>query len=555
MNNMIVTILDAGGIQGYVFGSNKLKDNIGASHLVNEALNSWPLEILQDNKKFSGKVNPETGDKPDELISIFDSSKLDAELFYAGGGNTVIFFSNKDKAKDFAREYSIKLIENAPGLQVRCIHYEIKGDKLAEEVEDAFIELAKRKAAYEPGSPLLGLGVTAHCSITRRPANCIDIDKEDNNWPIISNEIEVKRSKEVRKQAEERIRKELSSILIPENRAFPRYLDNLGRTYGETSYIGVVHIDGNGMAKKVNKLNKEHKGTVDPKKYIKEMRELSCKINMTGKSTLKTAMNYILGSIHPSGKDDEPEVAKMVKLKKVENEKGKHYLPIRFLVYGGDDITFVCDGRIAIDLAAFMLKTFQDGDKDFYACAGVAIVKSHYPFARAYKMAGDLCKNAKDFVRKNFNGSDASAIDWHISAGGVETGIRKIRDNEYTAVSGETLTLRPYIIPKDGLDIPEGHSWQCFREEILDGIVNPDGDWTSHKSKLRELAGVIREGKKIAEIKLKRLREKNNLSLPGNTNWSEKGFYGNTTPYLDAIELLDMIPYSQCWGKKEERGG
>jgi hypothetical protein len=62
-------------------------------------------------------------------------------------------------------------------------------------------------------------------------------------------------------------------------------------------------------------------------------------------------------------------------------------------------------GRLGLTLAALYLKAFEaekenipDG-KDLTACAGIAIVKTHYPFARAYQLSEALCSNAKNFVR------------------------------------------------------------------------------------------------------------------------------------------------------------
>ena len=124
---MIITVLDAIGIQDYIFGSNKLKDNIGASGLVYMALNCWPIETLQ--KEFPGRVNPSCGYQPDVSCSIIkNNGQFDAELFYAGGGNTVLFFKNRDCARKFALAYSIRLLADAPGLRVECIHHEMEKD-------------------------------------------------------------------------------------------------------------------------------------------------------------------------------------------------------------------------------------------------------------------------------------------------------------------------------------------------------------------------------------------------------------------------------------------
>ncbi len=122
--DVFITILNAMGIQDYIFGSNKLTDNIGASELVYSALCCLPVEVLQ--KEFPGRVNPSSGYQPDVSSSMVnDHDKFDAELFYAGGGNTVILFADDTRAKEFALAYSIRLMEDAPGLRVECIHHAV----------------------------------------------------------------------------------------------------------------------------------------------------------------------------------------------------------------------------------------------------------------------------------------------------------------------------------------------------------------------------------------------------------------------------------------------
>lgn len=548
---MIITILNAMGIQDYIFGSNKLKDNIGASELVHTALNCWPIEVLQ--KEFPGRVNPSSGYQPDVSCSIIkNNGQFDAELFYAGGGNTVIFFKDIDCAKKFALAYSIKLLEDAPGLHVECIHHTM-GKDLATSLEDAFIALAKRKSAHNASAPLLGLGVTLPCPITKLPANCPDYHRED---PPISNQIAIKRSDKILQWTRERFGKYspsiTSQIKISDNKTvgpfcMPKDFDDLGRTHGETSYIGVVHIDGNGMAGKIAALADKYRDPLQNYEYRKEMYGLSKEIEGVGENAIKKTVERLLHSLHLREEGGECFFANSVKLEK--DEEG-YNLPIRFLVYGGDDITFVCDGRLAVDIAAFMLKTFQEQKDGYHACAGVAIVKSHYPFARAYKMAEELCRHAKQFVKDKYKSGDASAIDWHITAGGIQSPIKNLRKKEYEMVSGESLTLRPYIIPKNGLTIPTGHNWQWFRNEILDPLINPKDDWASHRSKLKELAPFIREGKETLKEKFEKLKVKGLQLPPIGSEWSKQGFYGDETPYLDALELLDMAPHSPYWTKK-----
>ncbi len=426
---------------------------------------------------------------------------------------------------------------------------------MATSLEDAFIALAKRKSAHNASAPLLGLGVTIPCPITKRPANLADTDNTD--LPI-SNEIAAKRSDSVLKRARDRFILHSPAVTKPvrvsDNKTLgpfcmPKEFDDLGRTHGETSYIGVVHIDGNGMAKKISQLANGYRDPLQNYEYRKKMLGLSREIEAIGAKAIEKAVERLLDSLASKEEGGDCFFARAVKVEKAKDEEG-YNLPIRFLVYGGDDITFVCDGRLALDLAAFMLESFQEQENGYHACAGVAIVKSHYPFSRAYKMAEELCRNAKQFVKVNGNSKDASAIDWHITAGGIQPHIGRLRKKEYVTPGGESLTFRPYIIPKNGLEIPTGHDWQWFRNEILDHVINPNGSWASHKSKLRELASFIREGKEVTSEKLKTLHVKGLQLPPVGTDWSKQGFYWQGTPYLDAIELLDMAPHSPYWTKQ-----
>jgi hypothetical protein len=80
MRNYTLTVIDTTGIQDYIFGSNLLKHNVGASALVHWATNDWACETLIElgetniNKEcmFSGRT--------------IDGDGLASELIYAGGG-------------------------------------------------------------------------------------------------------------------------------------------------------------------------------------------------------------------------------------------------------------------------------------------------------------------------------------------------------------------------------------------------------------------------------------------------------------------------------------
>src|SRR5690606_39835652 len=108
------------------------------------------------------------------------------------------------------------------------------------------------KLERRPSAPQLGLSVTAACAVTGLPASSLD---ESEHVPI-SPRIEILRHSDTQRSAKERWDQYLPKRLnnAPEWRAeFPLEFDLLGRTRGDTSLLGVVHVDGNGVGKALNR--------------------------------------------------------------------------------------------------------------------------------------------------------------------------------------------------------------------------------------------------------------------------------------------------------------
>jgi hypothetical protein len=116
MSKYIATVIDTTGIQPYIFGSNRLRENIGASYLVAQATNEWVKCALR--QRFGENVYiPPT--QPEKQI---DQDNLDAELVYTGGGNAVLLFKDRDCAVKFTRTLSEKILREAPGLKIVVAH-------------------------------------------------------------------------------------------------------------------------------------------------------------------------------------------------------------------------------------------------------------------------------------------------------------------------------------------------------------------------------------------------------------------------------------------------
>jgi hypothetical protein len=182
---LVVTVLDTTGIQPYIFGSNRLRENVGASYLVSQTKDEWVKEVLKDlqddkNKNWKIQIPAQPEDKPH-----IEDGELTAELVYAGGGNTVLLFQTIDYAKEFTRKLSRKILEEAPGINLIAAHKEFEWNSKSEPLHQVIQNVMKNevdraKQQRVPSAPLLGLGVTTDCRSSRLVA--VGISDEEQLW-------------------------------------------------------------------------------------------------------------------------------------------------------------------------------------------------------------------------------------------------------------------------------------------------------------------------------------------------------------------------------------
>jgi len=539
MRKFTVTVLDTTGIQPYVFGSNRLRENIGASYLVSQATDNWArnaLGMLKDQIHQEVYAFDPKKHQPDAKPHIEDD-ELAAELVYAGGGNTVLLFSDKQYAVQFTQILSKRILEEAQGINLVAVHKEFDWDNqsLYEVVQDLMKnDLDAKKRSRISSAPLLGLGVTATCRSTQLVAVGMSKQFEDDEPYLISREIQKKL--DAVPWANRKLREELLNT-TPEIYDFPLRTDYMGRSEGDSSYVAVIHADGNGMGKRFQEFGK-HKSNRD---YIIAMRELSHSVNQAVINALKTVIEILVQSIQ-TDENGKKKVKGYFEIK-------DNYLPFRPLVYGGDDITFVCDGRLGLELAAIYLEKLEEqtiADGSIKACAGICVVKTHYPFARAYKLSEDLCQKAKKFV-KDENKGDFSALDWHLAASGLSGSISEIREREYRVKIPDfqevaSLEMRPVSLNKQRDS--DWRTWKGFTKVVQH--FNEDDDWKDRRNKVIALREVLRQGIDATHKFLKNYRIKDE-QLPlfpefsgQSTDLAKKGWLNGVCGYFDAIEAMDF---------------
>ncbi|MCC5660353.1 hypothetical protein LC608_25920 [Nostoc sp. XA010] len=531
MSKYVVTVIDTTGIQPYIFTSNRLRENIGASYLVDKATDDWVKKILEEEFKIPRNKQYEP----------INTSGFSAEIIYAGGGNTLLLFTSLDIAKEFTRKLSRHILIHAPGINLVAAHKEFSWNGCLFSIVQGLIdnELEQLKRAKISSSPLLGLGVTAACNSTQLPAVGMTdkyIDKDEQDRYLISRETEAKLI--AGKRAIQELRIKFEPFFDNKVDDFAYRMDHLGRSRNESSYYAVIHADGNNIGKRFKSFGEEgmKANPNDPNQgYINAMRNLSKSVNNAGIKAIKKVIKSIISSIDNEGKI-------MGKFSLYQDEDGKKYLPFRPLIYGGDDITFICDGRMGLELAAIYLQELEqqkiaDG-KPLLACAGICIVKSHYPFARAYSLSEALCRNAKKFVKEEdeLRGRQFSGIDWHIAASGLFGSIGEIRQREYK-VSDGNLNMRPVLIQDE---INQWRTWSNVTNTVI--AFNEGKEWKDRRNKVIAFREKLREGKDA----VKQFRTAYKIDqLPFIKGGDElalqsEGWMEESCGYFDAIEAMEF---------------
>ncbi|WP_394354642.1 Cas10/Cmr2 second palm domain-containing protein [Paratissierella segnis] len=304
---------------------------------------------------------------------------------------------------------------------------------------------------------------------------------------------------------------------------------------GNKNYVAVVHIDGNQMGKKLNKLKDEFKYEDCDykeinKEYLKALKKFSDDIKLAFESSFKHMAEEI--------KRNENDLAQYTKIKEDK-------FPLIPIIIAGDDITYVTNGMIGIESARIFLEHLNSFGMDINgetiklnACAGVAIVRAGYQFYKAYELAEDLCSNAKKQLLKDYENTDAdySLIDWHIEQGDIIGPILNIREDYYKSLDGKKLNMRPLYINN-----PE--KWTNYKNFLLANsyITKLQIDEKQiARSKLKKLREILKKGEKETEFYLLS-NQISNYFPRFKDACGDYCFYDDRCMYYDSIEAMDLF--------------
>lgn len=554
-------LLDTRGIQKYVFSCNELKTNVGASYIVDRIFNDLMCEVVLPQR--FNKSQLETDWENNSTVKMLKNDSINCEVVYIGGGNMLILVrlgdatEEKEKCREIVREWSKQILVAAPGLKtgVAIGDLDISDEGFKASLDKLYAQLKVNQNNILPNVDLPYTGLTKECDVSGKMADAYDYSRGEKR--MVSSEVLAKI--EAYKYAAKELLGEHEALLKGEY-VFADDLEKIGYKDGE-SYLSVIHIDGNNMGVKFSACDS-----------LQERKALSKKVQANVKSAFKTLLTSIV--------DEYDSYSNYLDAKAMVKD-AKKVLPIRPIIIGGDDVTFVCPGRLGIEYAKRFMEAMAELplldeeqhqkmeaalNKDLSAgakskklndklscCAGVAIVKASYPFFRAYELAEQLCSAAK----KNSRQDDTSWMDFAILHGEKTPELAQLRRQQYKAALGD-LHFGPYKVAKDYEEHDSLNALLALEERINDRkessySVEKALKSKESRSKIKKLRDVLNGDLHAGNIflenatKLKYVlkEETGKQEVTAKDFWQEKVIDGakvQATRFIDAIEIMDFMP-------------
>lgn len=348
------------GIQNFIFQTNELKDIVGASELV---------------AQICTQIFRETVGAPFR----------DEALIIGAAGNVRYYFDDLKVCARTVRDFPRRVMIEAPGITISQAVVEMTGD-FPDRINELEEKLRSQRNQPQPSLTLGALGMKR---------------SNKTGLPLVASEGSGK-SVDMTTAAKRRYIHALSLAkksfygTDSDKEVDPdRYPYDIAKLTDRNDWIAIVHADGNSLGQIVQRIG--------------------------GDMAQYQRFSQLL--------DEATERAANAAFEKLEVREGDAY-PLRPVVLGGDDMTVIIRGSLAIAYAQEFIHQFEyhtgqgelgqivhgaTGLPCLTACAGIAFIKSSYPFHYGYKLAEDLCSAAKHDAKHQVDagGSIPSCLMFH----------------------------------------------------------------------------------------------------------------------------------------------
>lgn len=548
---MNLVLIETSSNQRYIFSTNRLRENVGASELTYLVGTEFVLRAVsevahgvnlfdEDDEEFRRKLLDPSLNPP-----LVAEKEWSAEVIVATSGKAILLVDSERTGRSIVHRVTARVCEEAPGLTVHgAIGQEIDSLDNAEEIHRAIGQVHERleMVRFEVPSQqerFLRLPFVAPCDSSGLPAQAYDNRKPEGiksaavMSKIDSSESGVSRFNRV-------TRRIAPDVTLMEN------IEQMEKLAGNLQWISVIHADGNGLGVIfLDFLNCS--GAGDGRDYLNMYRKFSLALDVCTTNAYGRAVNLL------------------------HERHQRLRIPVIPLVLGGDDLTVICCGRNALRFTLDFLRAFEDEtsktDEEHFGgiipaiarkafsvengrlgiCAGVAIVKPHFPFHSAYELSESLLKSAKMVKRKGDQakaGPTFSAMDFHILYDSSGPNLNAIREKLLVDGGKTRLTAKPYVISRRAEETMNATAWLRNRTwgelenragAMRETLKNNDrGEKSLPSSQLHELREALFRGKSEADALMNLIRNR----------YKDKGF--------DAL-LCDRKNYGEAEGTPRDQ--
>jgi len=347
-------------IQNFIFETGKLKEIVGASELV--------LQIC--------------GEHFEKAVPNYQPS----QHILKAAGKIIYRFDQEEDCQAVIKNFTKMVKELAPAIQFSqaVVAIEDNGSKAALNKLDDLLDAQRNRSNPSHG---MGLMITERARRTGRAGfkkeSAVDPNSEDDKALV-------DRTQDRKFQAFGN--NSLKDKILPRAESHRVLANNINQiTPGNKGWLAIVHADGNSLGKSIQAiLTTKGINTID---FYQQFSQL------LDKATISAAKAAYIKSVQPKIGSNQT-------------------IPLRPVLLGGDDLTLIIRGDLALDFTATYLQLFQEKTAEYFkdlsfpeslksylqngltACAGIAFIKPNYPFHYGVSLSEDLTKAAKKAAKK-----------------------------------------------------------------------------------------------------------------------------------------------------------
>ena len=403
-------------IQGYVFRSDKLKDMVGASELVNDLCESFLDECLR-------------------------TSGAACRVLSRAAGSARVRFDDAADARQFAGVWPLLVDEFAPGLVVVNAVVDVRAGVGGESQALAALD---DRLAIERQTPWPALPEIPPI-VDRAPRTGGAAVASDGDGELVDRETLRKRSAAA--ATNNHLVQKLTGADAFRRAEWPLDMDEISGP--ERDYVCVLHADGNDLGATVRDLkNSAAAAGLDVASVFAAFSEA---VEATTRAAAKDAYEAVLAT---------------------DKAAGRNCYAARAIVLGGDDLTIVLRADLALRFATTYLTAFEAESASrlravgaqwnalkvpprLTASAGLAFVKKSFPFVKAYELAESLCAHAKRALRgRGPNGETPAAIAFHRITASACSDYETILNRELRSKDGVVLSMGAYTVSASVAGVP-----------------------------------------------------------------------------------------------------